>query len=538
MKKILSLIKVSLNHDMNLFKINTKNNNKFSNKMIPIILAIFFMFIFGIYSDRIIKQLIPIHLEIVLLSLFIIFVSIFTFIEGIYKSGSLLFNCKDDDLLFSLPIKKSTVLFIRIFKFYIFELLYTSLFFLPAIIVYALYMIPSWTYYLSSFIALLLIPIIPVALSCIIGFFITFLSSKFQGKKIFQTIFTTIFIVVVMGLSKYIDIFIANISEKATSINDFITRLYYPAGAYIKLVTDFSIKELILFILIHFIIVVLMIALLGKIYFKINSSNKKVLKKRKYTKKYIIKTNTPMKSMIKKEINRFFNTPVFIINAGFGLVLFIIICIMASLKFDDFVSKIFVTNMSFNIEKINELLPIFMFGLLCFTSFMTSITSSMISLEGKSFNILKSLPIDSYKIICAKILSALIIMLPCIIFGDLIIFIRFRFDLISIILTIIASILLPIVSETIGIIVNLKYPKMDATNDTEVVKQSVSSMLSVFIGMLLIGITFFGLFFCVTSNISIKAILPIFISVYIIICCILLIILRKQCDKLFNDIIV
>ena len=30
---------------------------------------------------------------------------------------------------------------------------------------------------------------------------------------------------------------------------------------------------------------------------------------------------------------------------------------------------------------------------------------------------------------------------------------------------------------------NLKYPKMDATTDTEVVKQSMSSMFSVFIGM-------------------------------------------------------
>lgn len=34
-----------------------------------------------------------------------------------------------------------------------------------------------------------------------------------------------------------------------------------------------------------------------------------------------------------------------------------------------------------------------------------------------------------------------------------------------------------------GIVMNLKYPKMDATSDTEVVKQSMSSVVSVFIGL-------------------------------------------------------
>ena len=122
-----------------------------------------------------------------------------------------------------------------------------------------------------------------------------------------------------------------------------------------------------------------------------------------------------------------------------------------------------------------------MFGLICFASFMTSITSSMISLEGKSFNILKSLPVNPFIIIKSKVLAAVLIMIPFMIIGDLIIFIRFGFDLLSIILLLIASILFPLISETIGIIVNLKYPRMDAKNDTEVVKQSMSSMISVFI---------------------------------------------------------
>ena len=163
---------------------------------------------------------------------------------------------------------------------------------------------------------------------------------------------------------------------------------------------------------------------------------------------------------------------------------------------------------------------------------------SAISLEGKTFNILKSLPVKPYTIIKSKILAALLIMLPCIFIGDLIVFIKFQFNLLSMLLIIIASVLLPLISATIGIIINLKFPKMDAQNDTEVVKQSRSSAIRVFIGMVLAGISVFLLFKLLDTNISNNNIMMIFIFTCTIIYSVLSIILHKICDKCFNDIIV
>ena len=45
------------------------------------------------------------------------------------------------------------------------------------------------------------------------------------------------------------------------------------------------------------------------------------------------------------------------------------------------------------------------------------------------------------------------------------------------------SILLIFFTAAFGLLINLKYPKMNASSDTEVVKQSMSSMISVFSGM-------------------------------------------------------
>ncbi len=533
MQKYISLIKVSLNHDMNIFKISKKKETIYTKYLFPLLFTLYLMFLVGSYTNKLITILKPMHIEYVVISIFSLGITIMTFMEGIYKSSSLLFNCKDDNLLFSLPIKKSTILFIRMLKFYIFELLYNSLFLIPVIIVYAINIHPSLNFYLSSIIALLLLPIVPIILSCICGFITTELSSKFKGKNFIQTIFTIIILLGVLYISYNLEGFINDIASKANSINEVITKIYYPVGAYISLITDFNIKTLIVFILGHVIISILTIIILGKLYYKINSSNKKVITSKR-NKEYKIVTNKKSISFIKKELNRFLATPVFIINSGFGLVLHIVACIGICLKYDNIIESLIKVNPFLDKSTINGYIPIITFSLIVFSSLMTSITSSMISLEGKSISILKSLPIKVIEIVIYKVITALIIMIPCILLGNIILFIKFKYSILSITLLLISTILLPLVSELIGITINLRYPKLDANNDTEVVKQSMSSMLSVFVGMILIGLTVLSIFKLYDLGWNSNNIIILILIVYIIICICLLKLVNSTCEDSFN----
>ena len=127
-------------------------------------------------------------------------------------------------------------------------------------------------------------------------------------------------------------------------------------------------------------------------------------------------------------------------------------------------------------------------------------------------------------------------MIPVILIGDSIMFIKFKFDFFSIIMIISLSIIIPLVSELIGIIVNLKYPKMNAESDTEIVKQSISSFISVLIGIVLIGINIFVIIKCIEYSISNYIILFGGIIVYIIILISLLIYLYRRGIKYFYNI--
>ena len=535
MKKIISLIKASMTESMDVFRIKNKNQSNTSKKVLPIVLFIFIFFMMWTYANTIMEQLDGANVEYVGLSIFVILTTVLTIIEGVYKTSSLLFNCKDDNLMFTLPIKRGTVLFIRMFKFYVFELLYNSMFLLPAMVAYIRWADNiSWTYYLVSIIGLLLFPIIPIALSCIFGMIISFISTKFKRKNIVQIIVTTVILVGAMAFSFNSNGLLNKIVENATSINEMISKIYYPAGLYIDLITNFNIQSLLIFIGLHLGVLAITILVLSKIYFRINSNSKKVTTKKSNT-EYKVKTNNKTIALIKKEIKKFVSSPVFVTNAGFGLVLFILGCILAAVNFDGIVNPL-INEGGIAIELIKSYIPLALLVFIVAASLMTSITSSMISLEGKSFNILKTLPLKPYTIIQSKVLTAIIIMIPFILIGDIIIIARFGCTLIQGIMILIASIILPLVSETIGIIVNLKYPKIDASSDTEVVKQSLSSTIAVFAGMGLIGITIYGAIQLLSRSVHNDIIMGIILGAYILIYLGLWIHLKRVSVKRFNEI--
>ena len=539
MGKLVSLLKATMSQDMNLFKTRTKNETKARKIMLPIFLFIVVMLSIGSYAAMFAEQLAPMNLTYIILTMFIMLTSFLTLIEGIYKSQGILFDAKDNDLLFSLPISKTKILFTRIFKLVTFQLLYNSLFMLPAIIVYAMYERPNISFYLISLVMLLLLPIIPTIVGCIIGYIIKGITSKFKARNIMQVILTTVMLLFIFYASFNMQGMMENIAQNANSINEVITKIYYPAGLYINLIQNFNILDLVILFAINIIPAVIFIYMASIFYFKITS---KLAEKGNNTKKTTnklnnktIKVKTRLSALINKEMKRFFSSPVFVINAGFGMVLILVVTIAIAVNFDGFVGGLLEQEeIGMSLEQIKAFVPKIFYGFVVFTSCMTSITSSMISLEGKSFNITKSLPVSTEKILLAKVLTSNIISIPVILISDIIFFVVFKVAIIDIVFILLASIIMPTFTALVGILMNLKYPKMDATSDTEVVKQSMSSAASVFIGMftamLLIAIIALG------SIININLFIILELLVFGIIVIALWNILKKYGVKRFREI--
>ena len=528
MKKLISLIKATMTSNMQIFKINTKGKKGKANIILVSLIAIYLMgAIFG-YAWYFLDKLSQANIEYLLLPLAVFFISLFTIVEGIYKCGPLVFNCKDDQLLLSLPIKKNTVLFIRLFKFYVFELMFNSLFLLPVLLAYIIFVkVTSISFYITTIMMLLLLPVIPIVISCILGFISSYISSKFKYKNVIEIIMSFIYLLFFLYVYSQGSKIMNYIMNNASNINDMITKIYYPAGIYSKLVTNFNIVDLLIFIVINISILVVSIYILSLFYFKINSNLKEVTKTKSNNKELKIKTNAKTISLIKKELNSFFNIPIFIVNAGFGMVLYIVMCIVLIAKFDGIINMINSTGL-FNISDslIYNNMPLIIFLLISLTAYTTSITSSMVSLEGKNINILKSLPLSVKRILRSKILSCMLITTPVLVLGCIALIIRFKVNIINGVMLIILSVLIPLVNHFIGLIVNLKHPKLDFESPTDVIKQSASVLISTMIGGLLV-LASIGIVLVIFNKYNITLVLLISLIVYIVIDYILYRLLNK-----------
>ncbi len=494
MNQFFSLIKAAMSQDMNLFKVKQKSESKASKIIFPIFLAIVLMFCIGGYAYSIAELLTPMGLIDVLLSVFIILTAILTIFEGAYKSQGILFESKDSDLLFSLPITKKRIFFIRVLKLMVFQLLYNSLFLIPSVVVYGIYEKVNLNFCIFSFLMIVLSPIIPTIIGCFIGYIIKGISSKFKAKKSAQVILSSTLLLFFLYISLNKEKIFAYIAQNAGNIDVLVKKIYYPAVLFSSLIKSFNVIDFCILIAINIIPVVLFIYLGSIFYFKISSkstekgiSRKNVIKNNKYNVK------TPLKALIYKELKRFFTSPVFIINSAFGLLLMVVATIGLVVNLEGLVEA-FSNGMESEIpiDTVVQIIPKIYFCLVVLLSFTTSITSSMISLEGKNIDITKSLPVSSKKILLAKILTSNIISVPVILVCDIIFFASFKIKILDMLLITLASIIFPTFSAILGLIINLKHPKLDANSDAEVIKQSMSSFIAVFAGMLL-GLTTSGI---------------------------------------------
>ena len=486
MSKFISLLKASMSEGMNFFNYRAKSVR--GRKVMPIALGLLIGLLMFFSAFTMARDLKEDGSTAVVLSVYAFITTVVILMEGIYKSGELLFRSRDNDKLLSMPIPRSTIVSVRILKFYIFELLYVLIFFLPAVLAYALNESVSFSYYLVAGTGIVLLPIVPIVVSCFLGAILMAVSARLRNQTFWQVLlsflFLGLFIIPIILMNFSSDFGGGSIAGLARSINKF----YYPSGELVKLALDFDFWHYILYIGIHLLVAGFSVLLIAKYYFRIVSRLNVVRKVDSNGISYSFRSHTPIMAMIKKEITKYFSTPILLTNTSIGLVLFLIGVLVICFNFDGVVSSLTssVDDFPLTSEQIHDLMPCITFMLVAFSSLMTFITTTMISLEGRAFNMLKTMPISGLRIIMTKVVAAMLLIVPFTFLGSTVMAIRFQFGFFDFLLVLIGVIVIPLMTELIGILIDLKYARFDAENDAVVVKQSAGVMASTFLGLFMV----------------------------------------------------
>ena len=201
-----------------------------------------------------------------------------------------------------------------------------------------------------------------------------------------------------------------------------------------------------------------------------------------------------------------------------------------------FIDKTTIINELFNTSQDAQMgLTIFPFIIMviAFTMLMSNTAGSSISLEGKNLWILKTLPVDIKKVLKSKVLFNILVILPISIISLVIVFFTFNLTLTELLIGILFEILISIFVGEFGIIINLKYPKINYINETQVVKQSLSSFLCVMLPMVVIMVMPI-IYFIASYTISINVFVMIICGILLLINALFYLLINTWGVKKFN----
>lgn len=423
-------------------------------------------------------------------------------IGTVFMTNSVLYSAKDNELLLSLPIKPSLIIFARMMTLYIMDFVCESLVMVPCIVAYNIIAGFSLPSVLCGLILIVVLPLLSLAISLMLGVLIALTSGRIKNKSLITMVLSVGFIVayfyVVMQMQDYITSLIANGEIIAGKIKAFAYPLYAfgvaSEGDVIHLV-GFCAGVAAVFAAVYFAVSVsyLRLATMKR------GGAKSVYREKAY------KTSSMDRALFGKELSRFWSLPGYMLNGGLGSAFMLVGAVFVVIKGRDIEAMISAVPM------ISDLLPLAVMAMLGMISSMNMITAPSISLEGKTMWLLRSLPIDPWTVLKSKLYMHLVVSgVPAVIFSLCAVTVL-TMDIGARIMIPVAAVVFTVLFAMIGLWANLNHPSFDWTNEIVPIKQGASVLITMLCGMGIVG--FFAIVYIVLA-IGLDIIVP--ASVYML----------------------
>ena len=420
--------------------------------------------------------LIPIGAAWLYFAIFIIAALSVIFILGIFETKAELFECKDNDLLLSMPIKPRDIVASRVSVVLIYNYAEELIIMLPCIIVYGV-LSRDPVGIIGALTVSLFIPLLATALASVCGYGVAMISKLFKRKTAISVILYLIFFGAYMlgydALLDGFDSFIADMESTGTAPD--IPFLYY-IGA-VALLDPLSIA---LTVAVSVTAALLCYLFVSKSYIRIVTSS--------YTphttyKERAHKTHSPLYSLVQKEIARFFSSAIYILNGGLGYIFAIALGVLALVRSGD-LAVIAGELFSGSSDPIAAILPLLV-CVIILTGSLGIISAASLSLEGKRLWIVKSMPIDARTLLLGKTLPQFIISSVPMLIASVLLIIATGAAFEYWFLVIAAPQLANLFFSFFGTVINTAFPKFDFQNEAEVIKQSLSTFVVMMSNMLI-----------------------------------------------------
>ncbi len=408
------------------------------------------------------------------------------FVLTLFKTNGYLFAFREYDMLMSLPFKAKTVAGCKFLSMYIDSIPWFMSISIAMMIGYGIYESAAiWVYPLWIVLSIVL-PIIPMLIASFIGFIIARISAGFKKTNIVQVILTIIFILFIFSLRFIIEDLIRNNKVEATlykasQITDDIAGYYLPAKWFVSAVRDGNLLSILLLVVVSVILFVLLFSIVGRSYIRINSALKSHASSKKY-KMTSQKSRSVISAIAFKEYRRMIGSPNYLINAGMGIILSLIVSLIFLILGMDWVIDKVMKGAPLDAASLTPAIPFIVF---LFTG-MIATTAWTPSLEGKNIWIIRSLPLEMKKVYQGKMLFNVLLFAPTTAVSIILMCISARASILDSVLYVILGISLVAYSTCWGCVCGIKHMTFDWENDVDVIKKGTATLIYMLPNMIVV----------------------------------------------------
>ncbi|MDR3071968.1 MAG: hypothetical protein LBU41_00560 [Clostridiales Family XIII bacterium] len=402
----------------------------------------------------------------------------------IFTASAQIFAAKDNELLLSMPIKPSAILMSRLLVLLSFEYALTTVVMLPAFVLWLFGGYATAAGIIFFIMGVLLLPLMAMAAALLLAWILGTVSSRLRHKNIITLVLAVGFMLAYFYIMTNIQGYLGELVTKGAELAEAFRRAIPPLYAFGQSVAEGSAGSAMLFILWAVLPFAMAVVLVSRNYRKILITNRGGVKT--VYKEKAVKASGALPALIRKELVHFWSKPFIILNSSIGSLFMLIFAVMVLVKKEAILSIIVdVAPMFGNLSPI----PLMAVSLAILGVF-NILSASLISLEGKSLWIAKSIPVPIRTIITSKVCTHLIVSgLPCLV-ASICAIIAFADGVTDCLIILLPPQVASALMAVCGVAVNLNHPKLEWTNEIYAVKQGASAMITMFGAMgLVVGLS-------------------------------------------------
>ena len=444
-----------------------------------LLLAVLPGYLSCVYSFSFARQLAQAGMLPLLMAIMPVMAVVMGLFFTLMAAQGVIFGGKDNDLMLSLPVPPSLLLLSRALALYLENLLICLFALLPAGAAYQLHGGGGGVWlWLALVPGAALLALLPTLAALVCGFALAWLTGHFPRHALITTLLYGAALVVVMAGMFRLNGLILSMGQSAAGIQAGLSGWGLPFLLLEQAVCQLRPQALLALAGLCLLPFSAVVWLLGRWYQPILSRLTARAGRRAFRLK-TLRAGSPFRALVAKEARRFFNTPIYLFNTGFGLLLLVGGGI-AALAFRDRVRPVLLA-----LEAVGAPVLPLLAAALAFVLSTVAITACSISLEGKCLWLLLAAPVSIPTLLAAKAAFQLLLVLPCL--GLCVACLTPALGLGGgqALLLLAVTGAFALCCAPVGLWCNLLFPRLDAPNDTVVVKQSLSALLGTTVPMLL-----------------------------------------------------